>query len=337
MGAKNILILGNGFDLAMGRKTSYQDFLDFVKYEMSNEVSYFKEYHKIDIEEKEVYKKLDREMLFYRPKENQFLRFMYENQIALGENWCDIEHNIAKLVKGLVAIRDNKRINNISEKYIDKYWTNGDTEIDRFQNFEFLNQRFLSSLNDLTDLLELYLTYQDFIDFDNDTTRIKKQPTILDEVKNIKESKVLTFNYTNTANEILGIPDENTHFIHGRINSDRKLSPINTMVFGIEDENVDIDTDLMPYQKYYQRIVKETGNDYEEFFNNDGTHIKNIIIFGHSIDPLDKEIFLNCFELAKKGNDKYKFIVSYYSELDKRSIIKNLVIILGKNEVIDLT
>jgi len=28
----NILILGNGFDIAMGRKTSYEDFLMFSDY-----------------------------------------------------------------------------------------------------------------------------------------------------------------------------------------------------------------------------------------------------------------------------------------------------------------
>ena len=64
---------------------------------------------------------------------------------------------------------------------------------------------------------------------------------------------------------------------------------------------------------------------------------KNIVIFGHSVDPLDKEIFQKCFELAKKGGYPYRFIFTYVNEPAKRSIIKNLAIILGKEKLIELT
>ena len=118
------------------------------------------------------------------------------------------------------------------------------------------------------------------------------------------------------------------------------------MVFGIEDKENDVNSDLIPYQKYYQRVVKETGNEFEEFFqprykdSDEEVSIlisKNIIIFGHSVDPLDKEIFQKCFELAEKGEYLYRFIFTYYDESAKRSIIKNLAIILGKEKLIELT
>lgn len=35
---------------------------------------------------------------------------------------------------------------------------------------------------------------------------------------------------------------------------------------------------------------------------------QNIIVFGHSVDPLDKEIFQNCFKLAEEKSGGYKFI-----------------------------
>ena len=127
------------------------------------------------------------------------------------------------------------------------------------------------------------------------------------------------------------------------------------MVFGIEDKENDVNSDLIPYQKYYQRVVKETGNKFEIFFklthfteniNIPGSEVrvpytkktsKNIVIFGHSVDPLDKEIFQKCFELAKKGEYPYRFIFTYFDEPAKRSIIKNLAIILGKNKLVELT
>lgn len=48
-----------------------------------------------------------------------------------------------------------------------------------------------------------------------------------------------------------------------------KNQSINTMVFGIEDKeekSENINPDLISYQKFYQRIIKETGSDYRKFF-----------------------------------------------------------------------
>ena len=56
---------------------------------------------------------------------------------------------------------------------------------------------------------------------------------------------------------------------------------------------------------------------------------------------VDKEIFQKCFELANQEDEKvkypYKFIFVYHDERAKRSIVKNLAIILGKQELIQLT
>lgn len=114
------------------------------------------------------------------------------------------------------------------------------------------------------------------------------------------------------------------------------------MVFGIEDKGNEINNGLIPYQKFYQRIVKETGNMYEEFFTDRSKDIwgskpfLNIVVFGHSVDPLDKEIFRKCFDLLKNSSD-YRFIFTYYDDPTKRSIIKNLAIILGKDRLVELT
>jgi len=116
------------------------------------------------------------------------------------------------------------------------------------------------------------------------------------------------------------------------------------MVFGIEDKATEINSNLIPYQKFYQRVVKETGNAYERFFDQEydiskgiPRITKNIIIFGHSVDPLDKEIFKKCFELVDKKYYQSRFIFTYFNETAKRSIIKNLAIILGKDKLVELT
>lgn len=205
-----------------------------------------------------------------------------------------------------------------------------------------LNEKLIKDLKALTDWLEFYLTYLDRVE----EIQVNKD-TVLSEFRNI--SKVINFNYTDTITKY-DVKENNIHFIHGRLNFDRSRFPINQMVFGIEDKesNVeDISPDLIPYQKFYQRIVKETGNDYQEFFESDSDKI--ILVFGHSVDPLDKEIFQNCFRLLgdyQEKNEKmidnkakvnYRFIFAYYDEDAKQSIVKNLAIILGKQRLVTLT
>lgn len=207
-----------------------------------------------------------------------------------------------------------------------------------------LNEKLIKDLDELTDWLEFYLTYLNHLD----KYKEKVSGTVVDIIDNIENGNVINFNYTDTITRF-GVEEENIHFIHGRLNFHRTRFPINQMVFGIEDkesELEDISIDLIPYQKFYQRVVKETGNDFEEFFKS-GLKVdhsgwpsilnKNIIIYGHSIDPLDKEIFQKCFELAEEGNYDYRFIFVYYNETGKRSIARNLAIILGKHDFISLS
>ena len=71
--ADTILILGNGFDLAMGRKTSYSDFVEFANnlfLEKEANLQSFLISNNIDIE---------------KYKDNLYLRFINENRSILGE------------------------------------------------------------------------------------------------------------------------------------------------------------------------------------------------------------------------------------------------------------
>ena len=141
---------------------------------------------------------------------------------------------------------------------------------------ELLDHIFVKSLDYLIELLEIYLSYLDYLDFE--VRNIQRNPTALDEVPNLFNTYVLNFNYTNTSGHLFGTSEEKTHFIHGRIDLDRTFSRINTMVFGIEDKENDVNSDLIPYQKYYQRVVKETGNKFEKFFIKRNYIVKNVYI-----------------------------------------------------------
>ena len=361
--AETILILGNGFDIAMGRKTRYTDFIDFEKQLFSNPDEELLEFLKVKNIKIEKY------------RNNLYLRFINENEETLGINWSNIELIISRLLDAIIYFKndsdllfesiglfDTYEFDNVlldRSNYIAKYYVVkviaenfGQIEFDNKQKellIEKLDELFLDQLDLLIELLEIYLSYLDYIDFK--VRGIEARPTALDAVPNLSHTYVLNFNYTNTSGHLYGTSEKKTHFIHGRIDLDRTFSRINTMVFGIEDKENDVNSDLIPYQKYYQRVVKETGNKFEGFFkpkdkySNEGVsklQLTNIISYGHSVDPLDKEIFQKCFELVEAESEqnimyKYRFIFTYFDEPAKRSIIKNLAIILGKEKLIELT
>ena len=357
-----ILILGNGFDIAMGRKTKYTDFIEFEKQLFSNPDEKLLEFLK------------DKNISIEKYKDNLYLKFINKNKDTLGENWSNIEIMISQLADAIMYFKENSSLlysnksniplksiiaqhkidwrmsaNYSSKLYIaDTFLTLFDEKgwsfLEREVALDELNTEFIRQLDLLIELLEIYLSYRDFLDFE--VRNIKSKLTALDAIRYLSHAYILNFNYTNTSEYLFGTFDMLTHFIHGRIDLERTFGSINTMVFGIEDKENDVNSDLIPYQKYYQRVVKETGNEFEEFFqprykdSDEEVSIlisKNIIIFGHSVDPLDKEIFQKCFELAEKGEYLYRFIFTYYDESAKRSIIKNLAIILGKEKLVELT
>lgn len=356
--ANTILILGNGFDIAMGRKTKYIDFIEFEKQLFSNPDERLQEFLEV------------KNIRIEKYRDNLYLKFINDNKDKLGENWSNLEIMISQLADAILFFKENSKVlsecigsdyypyfndvledtnNYTAKRYVAKVFEDEilDEELDNYKKelfIENLNELFLDQLDLLIELLEIYLSYLDYIDFE--IRGIEARPTALDAIRYLSHTYVLNFNYTNTSGYLFGTSDMLTHFIHGRIDLERTFGRINTMVFGIEDKENDVNSDLIPYQKYYQRVVKETGNEFEEFFqpryrDSDEEVLilisKNIIIFGHSVDPLDKEIFQKCFELAEKGEYLYRFIFTYYDESAKRSIIKNLAIILGKEKLIELT
>ena len=280
--ADTILILGNGFDLSMGRKTSYSDFIEFADNLFLEKVDHLQSFlnsNNIDIE---------------KYKDNYYLRFINENRSTLGENWCNLEIMISQLAEAIDYFKLNADIlyrkdeNSLrvihvdflqgsmvsQENFASKFfvakifyelfnileWN----KLERKVALSKLNEKFIYHLELLTDLLEIYLSYRDYLDFE--INKIAPVETALDAINNISESSVISFNYTHTPYELFKIPIENTHYIHGEIDLNRNKSAVNTLVFGIEDKENNVNSDLIPYQKYYQRVVKETGNLYEKFF-----------------------------------------------------------------------
>lgn len=86
-----------------------------------------------------------------------------------------------------------------------------------------------------------------------------------------KISYIISFNYTNTYEQIY-FKDENIenyiHYIHGKADIIHEMED-NNMVLGIDEflpnDRKDKDIEFIAFKKFYQRICKETGSKYKEW------------------------------------------------------------------------
>ena len=171
-------------------------------------------------------------------RDNLFLKYINENKYKLGEKWSSIELVISDIAEAISYFKEHLEefsqifsngdidLTKIQEKFITK--PNFDalsfvTNYQLGQRFDYgsmgfqkvmdvCNKNFIQALEELTDYLEFYLTYLDKLDFEKQ--KIEKKRSNLDAIEGLEKAKVLTFNYTDTANKLFNIPEENTHFIH---------------------------------------------------------------------------------------------------------------------------
>ena len=300
--------------------------------------------------------------------DNIILRFILLNKLKI-DNWNNLESQISQLASGITIIKESLKEQDLSFIYND---INSQTDYDKlqsaknyFQNFQnsshisFIleelayqdnsdeisiysiltryNHRVEQSLNSLTLLLEFYLFYLDNIE---DKIEIIKNNgvNIIDSFGKI--DNILTFNYTDTAEQKYNLDKESIHYIHGRQNFIESSIDNNHLVFGIEDNDSIVNNDLVNYQKTFQRIIKKTGFKYKKFI--DPSSLKNfdicrIIIFGHSLDILDKEIFLDFFNKDLQKATKVEFFVLYFGNDDLKSKVRNLSTFLGKDTLVNLS
>ncbi|MBO3756918.1 hypothetical protein J5O02_07635 [Streptococcus suis] len=402
MGINNIVILGNGFDLSLGLKTSYADFIKFVDrfteliIEQSKKINDTKNnswtfennyvdiiYSTFGILNNRRVKSYDAELhegkdffLAYFPEYKdfeaiskntfiQYLKFLQKKSDVYETNWNNIERAIMELAEAIEYLIENVGQTNVVDFLYNPVSTDAINSFKSFSNYlafcfieehfklplknsedhsdlapiKEINKQLLDELDYLTLLLEFYLIYVQKKQF-----KTIQSTAFTDFLNTIGNKKVITFNYTQTAEEIFkDLKSDDIHYIHGSVRTGEysRIYKKNNMIFGIEDRKVtEINSNVIGYQKFYQRILKQTGSRYESFFSSKPETITNVIIFGHSVDPVDKEIFTNIFEILKIDNGSGKnprVIIMYHDEQAKREIIKNLATILGKDRLIRLT
>lgn len=354
----NILVIGNGFDLAHGLPTRYDDFLtfveEFIKYKGQNEcnlrfLDYFKSLNETNVN---LYDQIDNFI-----QDNRWLNYfltLRENKVLLNKStWIDFESEISKVIKTIDDYRNKlirEKVLENEKKRIDEhsfdvlhYILEKEEKIIQIEcllSLEIireLKEELITDLNSLIRCLEIYL--DDYVRkccFD----KLKK----IKFIETLKIDKLLTFNYTNTYEHIYGKYNINFDYIHGKADIMHNLNSCN-LVLGI-DEYLDEDKkntniDFIQFKKFFQRIYKGTGCVYKDwikfYIEQKGKtpkvqHELNLYFIGHSLDVTDKDI-LSELILCDGANTT----IYYHNQEALGRMIANLVKVIGEDELISRT
>lgn len=360
---KNILVIGNGFDLYHGFPTKYSDFINFIKLwddfytkysentsknsstmtepiELSNYninkdtmlelANYYKIYNKTKID-----------TFNNKIKNNDWIDY-FKDMCSKEKGWIDFEGEIETVIKCIQylfikCIEPNSDINkpkefnkifrNASQKYFKR--TINVSIIENFEltfspvkdkprnindNKNIVLKTLKKQLDDLIDCLNIYLL--EFVS--------KMKPNkYAEDIKNINPSYIISFNYTNIFNSVYeDYPI--IHHIHGKIGDE------NNMVLGMKDDNMNGDINFVYFYKYFQRIQKKTGVDYNKWLS-EGSN--NIYILGHSLDSTDKDILTKI--ITSENTKKVTILYRHQEEMEK--FIINLLKLFSPDELIKFT
>ena len=344
----DILVIGNGFDLAHGLKTSYKDFLEAC--------------HKMSLQEpiegKTDYKKLC--------DCNLWMKHFITRQKQLGNTWIDLENEIYTVIKKIEKIcRQNylasgkvltleKRINDFNILTIEKFLR------DTSWGEQLCKDGYINPCN--PSYIHFYIqTYQDFVTLLygqlREFTQAFEQYIIQDVLTQITPTikydfslqpqtgsvHVLSFNYTDTYEKlykrksIYADPKSVYVYIHGKASTTEGCN----LVLGTHsfynylpnalNENIPVEFNV--FKKHNQRHRYGTIEAYQNFLKL-LTDPKRVIkpvfhVSGHSLDKTDHKILKHVF-LANKNAI---INIYYHDEESQERLINNITEIIEEDEV----
>ena len=353
----NILVIGNGFDLAHGLHTKYGDFIRFVQgFQMYKESpdsvnnDYYDYFSSLKERKKEIFNELDN-LIYGNRWLKYFIGICDKRQLEGKEGWIDFEAEISFIIQKLDDARKtlNDRIRpGIVEARLNQTQLNvlcpilyPEQRPYRYNEIRFdksfigiQKECLLNELNALVRCLEIYLS--DYVS----SEKCKQFKDIVE----LRINKVLSFNYTETYKNTYGKTGVEYNYIHGKARIDSNKDVCN-LVLGIDeylpDNEMNQDNEFIQFKKFYQRIFKGTGCHYVDWLDSINSINRsttgslsqhNIYFYGHSLDVTDKDI-IHKLIMA----EKFKTTFFYHNKEALGKMIANLVKVIGEEELVRQT
>ncbi len=338
----DILVIGNGFDLAHGLKTTYRDFLTSCR---NNENQSFNEEF---------------------CKTNLWLRHFIKRQNDIGNTWIDLEKEIYRVITKIYKFRNwngnnnnsghllkiNRSINEfnldeiysyINQDYLNKDCKNKGYTLDIYKDskhyFYAYFESFKGFINFLYDQLrEFTNVFSNYLNNDVLSLLPTNSPYSL-SLSNNNHLYVLSFNYTDTCERLYGkMFSFRSYYVHGNIGCKNGCNLVlGTYSFDNKPQNENprsaIPYEFNVFRKHNQRHKYGTIEDYQNLLKEltkYGKVIKPVFhVIGHSLDETDKNILEHLFLI----NQNAIINIYYHNEEAQENYINNITDIIGEKEV----
>ncbi len=366
--SKNILVLGNGFDLHHNLKTKYSDYIEFMtQLKKRNEMCANSNKNGVmsldDLKEDK--SKLRSQCLqtyidkgfsektiikVWTMTNNNFVQY-FMSYDAEVKGWIDFEVLIKNITTDIEKVMN--RIDDMNAKGEDKhkYGIIGNVreillarsfskifEIDE-GNGIYIKKELANDLVGINRKAVIKILRKEFDDLCDSLwlylkdiephyREIKPEFTY-QQIENIGADAVITFNYTDTYKRY-GISSENAIHVHGSLEE-------NNIVLGFDDDD-EKELQYVYFKKYMQCILKRTPildqyNFSVEVLGEGGINTydyENPIMhfFGHSLDATDREKLIYLFNIASRIK------IYYYDEDDHEEKIEKVIELLGKQNAL---
>ena len=360
---KIIYILGNGFDLAANLPTRYTDFMTlitkwkrFYKTYISNQ---FNQNQSTSLKcppdgvlTENVLIEYAKRNKCFNPKVISQLDSTISNNIWIKylsqcnyreQGWAGFENEIKNALKAtneLIRKDSNIGLSEMSphetavfsmlkmvfptdDKFINNTWIF--RKYKTAEEMEGYKKTFISeavkALVELSEAFRLYLT--EFVEKMETTNN----PGIL--IESQIQTYIISLNYTWNQFKRLGIDPSQIHMVHGSDEIE------NNLVMGIDNDPT-LGNEFIRFKKFFQRIQKKTGSNYQEFMTGEPAGVNEytkptIVFFGHSLDPIDSDFIKDIFT----RNEDNTIYIHHRDQEDYEQKVINCVEIFGPDKVIN--
>lgn len=347
----NILLIGNGFDLAHHLPTKYSNFLDFCKIveEIYNPdatgedikknikdwninssiaeklLSAFKE-RKIELnhnKDSECVQNVSKsdiylDELYKCINKNAWIKFFCSESTCTTENWIDFESEISNVIQELdklrsIIIKTKFNIKQLAEYRLVASIIKGISPKYVLSDVNSMDKLILHLYNDLNKLIRTLEIYLSVF-----VGKIECN-IISPDIKELHFDKILSFNYTDTFRKIYDTDGYSDYdYIHGFANCDSTINT-NNMVLGIDEylseEKMNTEMEFIVFKKFYQRVYKGTGLKYREWVDDIKSNIDA------SIDT-EKGKSYTC----ESSTYHYLYIFGHSLDITDKDVLSNLIL-----------
>ncbi|MEQ7216757.1 AbiH family protein [Enterococcus asini] len=351
----NLFIVGNGFDLACGLRSSYQDFFrSRMEEDVLKELEHFHKNYtagnskqslnsiyfgslkgpkRADFSKKDYEKSVNAKLSFW-----DVLFFIFDKNQG-NKNWYDVENSIFSILNMIKLDEDysdlgfkerpipgvvragvrNKEKECFREALVLGYIVIPE---DRFTNkqdiFDFLYSELLIFEADFTEYLIKEIDSQQgwYTTAVEDLLRTIVGSDILES----NDYSVLSFNYTASP----ALRDAATN-VHGTL-MDRNI------IFGIDQNAVGADTPLFRFTKTFRKMIQVIDPERNKTYINDKDRLKKIIFYGHSLGEADYSYFQSIFDYYDiyASDIQLEFCCSTYGDKTSEEVLSDMSILVGK-------